>query len=432
MRSLSEVHHSIRQSAGLLCGAAALLATVLLTGCAPERDTEPTLRFMTDSVGRQLEITRGMVAEFEEEHGVRVEFRVGPESATERLSQYLRSFAARSRDIDVYQIDVIWPGILADHLLDLSDTVDVEDFFAPMIENNTVADRLVAVPFYADAGLLYYRTDLLEKYDYDGPPRTWDELEEMARAIQQGEREDGNSSFWGYVFQGAAYEGLTCNALEWQVSEGGGVIVSPDGVAELNTEGARRAFSRVAGWIGTISPRGATTYQEEEARTIFQSGNAAFMRNWPYAYQLGEAEDSRIRGRFAVTELPAGEARTASALGGWSLGVSAYSRHPELAKEFVAFLSTHEAQHERALRGGYFATRPGVYGDPALTEVLPWYDEMREVLENTAARPSAATGRRYNEVSGIYYQAVHRIISGQADPMEELADAQRRIGRIIR
>ncbi len=402
------------------------------TGCGREEETEPVLRFMTDSVGRQLEITREMAAEFEEEHGVRVEFRIGPESATERLSQYLRSFSARSSDLDVYQIDVIWPGILAQHLEDLSGAVEAEDFFTPMIENNVVDGRLVAVPFYADAGLLYYRTDLLEKYGFDGPPGTWDELTEMALAIQQGEREEGNSSFWGYVFQGAAYEGLTCNALEWQAAEGGGAIVSSAGEVEVNTDGARRAFARAAAWLGQISPRGVTTYQEEEARTVFQSGNAAFMRNWPYAYQLGEAEDSPIRGLFSVARLPDGEAKSVSTLGGWGLAVSSYSRHPELAREFVAFLSTRAAQRERAVRGGYFATRPDVYGDTELEEVLPWYDEMQEVFENAVARPSSVTGRRYNEVSGIYYQAVHRIISGQAEPEAELSDAQQRIERIVR
>lgn len=410
-----------------------ILGVILTTGCKSDADRPPVIRFMTDSVGRQLEITREMAREFEEQHGVTVEFRIGPESATERLSQYLRSFAASSPDLDVYQIDVIWPGVLAEHLIDLSDVVDEDDFFAPMIENNTVEGRLVAVPFYADAGLLYYRTDLLEKHGYEAPPQTWDELEEMALAIQEAERAEGNRSFHGFVFQGSAYEGLTCNALEWQAAEGGGTILTPEGQVELNTEGARRAFERAARWLGTITPRGVTTYQEEEARTVFQSGNAAFMRNWPYAYQLGQAEDSPIRGRFAVTQLPAGEGGRASTLGGWSLAVSEYSRRPELAKEFVAFLSTREAQRQRAVRGGYFATRPDVYGDPEITAEIPWYDEMRPVFENAVPRPSTVSKRLYNEISGIYFQAVHRIISGTGEDVEErLEEAQARVERIFR
>ena len=247
-----------------------------------------------------------------------------PQSATDNLAQILQFAGAQSGELDVYQIDVIWPGILASHAADLNEYIPAEEIdthFPAIVQNNTVEGKLVALPWYTDAGLLYYRTDLLEKYGYDGP--TWDELEEMAMAIQEGERGEGNDSFWGFVWQGNNYEGLTCDALEWQVTEGGGQIIEPDGTITVNNPACAAALERAAGWVDTISPPGVTSYQEEDARGVWQSGNAAFMRNWPYAFSLGNSDDSPIAGQFDVTTLPQGAGdRSAATLGGWQLMVS--------------------------------------------------------------------------------------------------------------
>lgn len=411
----------------------AWLALLLLFSCGggeSQEDPQATITFVTDSVGRQLEITREMAREFEEDTGIGVEFLIGPNSATERLAEYQKYFRARSSEIDVYQIDVIWPGLLAPHLLDLSDVIDGSSHFPAMIENSTVNGRLVCVPFYADAGLLYYRTDLLEKYGYDGPPESMDELEEMARTIMDGEVQAGEEVFYGYVFQGAAYEGLTCNALEWQAGAGGGTVLTPDGEVVLNNNATRGVFGQVASWIGDIAPRGAMTYMEEESRQIFQSGRAAFMRNWPYAYSLGQEEGSPIRGKFDIAALPGSE-RDASALGGWNLGVSKYSEHPDAAKRFAAFLSTREAQRRRAIEGGYFATRPELYDDPDIDDQIAYYGDMKDVFLNAVARPSAPAGQHYNEISATYYNAVHGILAGEAEPAEALSEAEEKIRGIL-
>ncbi|MCB0111923.1 MAG: extracellular solute-binding protein, partial [Caldilineaceae bacterium] len=246
------------------------------------------------------------VAYCEEQTGITIDVQNGPESATDRLALYLQFFGAGSGDIDLMQIDVIWPGILAEHLIDLRPYLSDEQYnsyFQAIVENNTVDGALVGIPWFTDAGLLYYRSDLLEKYGFDGPPETWAELEEMATTIQEGERAD-NSDFWGFVWQGAAYEGLTCDALEWQYSWNGGTIVEPDGTISINNENAAAAFDMAAGWVDNISPPGVVSYMEEDARGVWQGGNAAFMRNWPYAYALGNAEDSVIKDSFGVVPLP--------------------------------------------------------------------------------------------------------------------------------
>ncbi len=254
--------------------------------------------------------------------------------------------------------------------------------------NNTVDGALVGLPWFTDGGLLYYRSDLLEKYGFDGPPATWAELEEMAQTIQDGERADGNQDFWGYVWQGKAYEGLTCDALEWVYSSGGGTIISPEKVITIDNEAAAAVLNAAASWVGTISPPGVTGFQEEEARAVWQGGNAAFMRNWPYAYSLGQADDSAIQGLFDVTSLPGAEAgQSAATLGGWQLAVSKYSSNPESAAKFVLWIGSKEQQKARALNLSLLPTIPALYEDAEIVDVVPFMSKLLPVFTNAVAVP---------------------------------------------
>lgn len=351
-----------------------------------------------------------------EQTGLEVEVINGPQSATDRIAQYLQFFGAQSSDVDVLMIDVIWPGILAEHLIDLSPYVENKDaYFKRIIDNNTVDGALVGIPWFTDAGLLYYRTDLLEKYGYSAPPATWTELEEMATKIQEGERA-ANPDFWGFVWQGNAYEGLTCDALEWQVSNGGGEIVEADGTISINNEFAAAAFDRAASWVNTISPPGVVSYQEEDARGVWQAGNAAFMRNWPYAYSLGNAEDSVIKDKLAVVPLPKGDgpdARNADTLGGWQMAVSKYSENPEAAAKFAACIAGAEAQKLLALGDSKLPTIGSLYQDEEILAKNPFFSQLFDVFNGGAvARPSTVTSDKYNEVSTIYFTEVNKVLTG--------------------
>jgi trehalose/maltose transport system substrate-binding protein len=369
-----------------------------------------------------------LIASFEEQTGIDVEVVAAPESATDNLAQQLQFLGAGSADIDVYQIDVIWPGIMAEHAADLNEYIpqeEVDAHFPAIVENNTVDSKLVALPWFTDAGLFYYRTDLLEKYGYDGPPATWDEMEEMATTIQEGERGEGKDDFWGYVWQGNNYEGLTCDALEWQVTEGGGNIIEPDGTITINNPAAAAAFDRAAGWVDTISPPGVTTYQEEDARGVWQTGNAAFMRNWPYAYSLGNADDSAIKGLFEATTLPQGAGdRSAATLGGWQLMVSAYSENPEAASMFVRYVAGREGQQARALANSMLPTIAGLYSDAEVLGAQPFMGSLFDVFTQAVARPSTVTGELYNEVSAAYFNSVHSILTGEASSADALLDLE--------
>ncbi|HEV2127700.1 MAG TPA: extracellular solute-binding protein, partial [Thermomicrobiales bacterium] len=243
--------------------------------------------YVGGSEGPNTPFEQALFERFNEITGAQATLVQGAESATDRLQFYLQTFAAQAGDIDAAQIDVIWPGILSSHAVDLSDNMPDGDFFERIVENNTVNDILVGIPMFTDAGILYSRTDLLEEYGFEGPPETWDQLEEMAQTIMEGEITE-TPEFTGFVWQGNAYEGLTCDALEWQYSHEGGRIIDPQTLeVELNNESAITAFERAAGWVGNISPEAVTGYMEEDARAVWQGGSAAFMRNWPYAYSLG-------------------------------------------------------------------------------------------------------------------------------------------------
>ncbi len=359
---------------------------------------------------------------FEEQNpDIDVEIIQGPESATDLLGTYLQTFEAQSDEIDVLNIDVIWPGDLAEHLIDMyeygaQDVVDAH--FPAIVENNTRDGRLVGIPFYTDAGLLYYRTDLLEKYGYDGPPATWTELEEMAQTIQDGEQGEGNQDFTGFVWQGNAYEGLTCDALEWIKSYGGGEIVSPEGEITINNPQAVEALETAAGWVGNISPEGVTAFQEEEARAIWHAGNAAFMRNWPYAYSRSQSveDDSQVVDKFGIGPLPAGpDGSPAATLGGWQIAVSKYSAHPEEAARFALFLTSEEGQKINALNDSLLPTIESLYSDEEILANTPFFADLFDVFTNAVARPSTITAPNYNQTSVAFFNAVHGVLTGETD-----------------
>ncbi|WP_367356596.1 ABC transporter substrate-binding protein, partial [Mesotoga sp.] len=313
-----------------------VLLTLMVALFALVAVSETVITVAAGAVGQELELTKKAAEKYMEIHpDVTVRVLDTPDMVQDRLGLYLQFLEARSPEIDVYQVDVIWPGDLAQHFVDLyehnADKV-VSMHFPAIVENNTVDGKLVAIPWFTDAGLLYYRTDLLEKYGLN-PPTTWDELEEAAKIIQEGERKT-NPDFWGFVWQGNAYEGLTCDALEWLASNDAGTIISPDKKITIANANAVEILEKAAGWVGTISPRGVLTFAEEDARAVWQTGNAAFMRNWPYAYSLSKGEDSAVAGKFDVSPLPAGKSGNGAAtLGGWQLSVSKYSKNPEIAAD---------------------------------------------------------------------------------------------------
>jgi trehalose/maltose transport system substrate-binding protein len=382
------------------------------------------LSIVSGDSGTGIAFLRAQLDRFEAASGHKVNIVPMPASTSDQFGQYRLWLAAGNTDIDVYSTDVIWAPQLADHFVDLTEATkdSVGDYFPSIIQSQTANGKLVALPSFTDAPALFYRTDLLEKYN-QSVPNTWAEMEAAAKVIQDGERAAGNADFWGFVFQGNAYEGLTCNALEWVVSNGGGQIIEPDGTISINNEKAAAAIDQAAGWVGTISPQGVLAYTEEESRGVFQIGNAAFHRNWPYAYALGNGADSPIKDKIGVATLPTGDAegaRSAATLGGWNLAVSNYSDEKEASIELVKFLSSAEEQKERAIDQGGLPTRIAIYDDADVAAAQPIIPKWKDVFLNAVPRPSAPAGSKYNEVSSKFWSAVHNTLSGNGSAAENL------------
>lgn len=413
-------------------GLIALAAPLLLGTSAASGET---IAISCGAVGQELEICKTGVAAWTEQTGHEVNLISTPNSSSNRLALYQQLLAAGASDIDVLQIDIVWPGILSTHLIDLKSHLNdaTEEHFDALIENNTVDGKLVAMPWFTDAGLLYYRKDLLEKYE-EQPPQTWKALTATALKIQQAEREAGNDKFWGFVWQGRAYEGLTCDALEWVVSYNGGTIVESDGRISINNPQAVEALEMASSWIGAISPEGVLNYAEEESRGVFETGNALFMRNWPYAWSLAQSPDSPIRGKVGVSALPKGgdDGRHAATLGGWQLSVSRYSKNPEIAADLVKYLTSKEEQKRRAIKGAYNPTIASLYENEEVLEANPFFGELYEVFVNAVPRPSTVTGNQYNQVSREFWEAVHAVLSGQIGAEESLAELESKLQRLSR
>ncbi|PRA47360.1 ABC transporter substrate-binding protein [Brucella pituitosa] len=400
-----------------------VLAACAAFGLATTFAQADEISIAANSTGNNIKFLQDQISKFEKDTGHKVNIVAMPSSSSEQFSQYRLWLAAGNADIDVYQTDIVWAPQLSDQFVDLKEaTKDVTGtHFPSIIASQTVNGKLVALPFYTDAPALFYRKDLLEKYS-KSVPKTWEEMTTTAKEIMDKERADGKADLWGFVFQGNAYEGLTCNALEWVKSSGGGQIVEADGTISVNNEQAAAALDRAKGWINSISPQGVLAYQEEESRGVWQTGNAVFMRNWPYAYALGNNDDSAVKGKFDVAPLPAsaeGEAPS-SALGGWNLAVSKYSTKQDAAVALVKYLASPEVQKVQALEISRLPTIEALYDDQEIVTAQPFMANWKPIFQNAVPRPSAATKVKYNEVSAKFWNAVHKTLSGNGTAAENL------------
>jgi multiple sugar transport system substrate-binding protein len=372
---------------------------------------------------------RRLLDRFEKEHpGVTVRDETLPSSTDEQHQFYVINLEGGSRDFDVLSMDVIWVPEFAraGWLTDLSGMLpesERDEFFPGPMKAATFEGSVYAIPWYIDAGVLYYRKDLLDKYGFR-PPTTWDELVRIAQYITK--RETG---LYGFIWQGKQYEGLVCDALEYFWGNGGRVL--EDGRVVIDSAQNVHALGFMRDLIARygVTPPLVTTATEEPTRHIFGSGRAVFMRNWPYAWNIFDQPGSVVKGKVGVAPLPSFPPNPpVSTLGGWQLGINRYAPHPRLAKELVQFLTSPSAQKTLALTIGYKPTRMSLYQDRVLMKAQPFIAGLYDIFMKATPRPVTPY---YMMITQVMQSEFSAAISGMKSPENALKSAQAQIEHIV-
>lgn len=361
---------------------------------------------------------------------------IGPHSSTEYHDLLTQKLKNRDTSVDVFFMDVIWPSefAAAGWALPINNRFpkNEQDLFLPgTIQAASTHGKIVGLPGWIDSGMLYYRSDLLEKYGLK-PPRTWPELLQQARMILKGEKK-ANPGLRGYSGQFKQYEGLVCDMLEF-IAGNRGQLISDDGTSSsLNTPPTLSAIRFVRDEIiqGLATPA-ALTYQEPESLAVFTQGKAIFHRNWPYAWQVSNNPlRSKVAGLVGVTKLPSFPGgQSASALGGWLYGISAYSKHPDEAWLFISFMTSFETQKFFAIRASLAPARKALYSDSEVLKVNPQFSDQFTVFKTAIPRPRTPV---YPAVSNILQRFFSRAISSPSINLgAEAASADQQINRLLR
>jgi multiple sugar transport system substrate-binding protein len=359
---------------------------------------------LEDNTGAWTEI----IARFESAHpGVNVEYIPGPSSTDERQNMYIRSFLGGD-PFEIVMMDVVWTAKFAENgwiePLDNDFSAEELDAFVPStLEAGRYRGSLYRIPLRGDVGMLYYRKDLVQM-----PPKTWKELEQICEASPAGKE--------CILFQGMQYEGLTCDFLEYLWGAGGEVI-GKDGKVHIGSEPAVEALGFMRSLIDKgYAPRSVLTYQEHHSLSGFMQKKALFMRNWPYAWRVLNAEDSPLRGKVGIVPFVYKEGHaSAGTLGGWGFGVASGAKHKEDVLAFIRSATSEEAQKLLVKRRGIVPSRTSLFSDPEVLENNPQFPKVYEALLLSRARPVHPD---YPRISDTIQKQVSAVLSGVRTPRE--------------
>jgi len=369
-----------------------------------------------DTSGAQVESVKQFNAKFKAQ-GLSAKLLEFPTSADEQRNQFVQREEAKSPECDVFLSDVIWTAEFAQQkwLLDMTDYVNERkaDFIPSTLETIHFDNKYFGVPQASDAALMYYRTDKVS-----GVPDTWQALYTEAKA--KG----------GIVYQGASYEGLTCDFLELAFAAGGKVLSDDGKKSAINSPQNLKALQfMVDGVKSGAAPKAVTTFMEEESRRSFESGKPAFMRNWSYAYALGNAKGSKVKNKFAVAPFPTFEGGTKAAiLGGHNLVISAYSKNPTGAVQLIDFLTSEQIEAQDAIKYSLTPVLNATYDDPEVKKAMPFAAELKQAVTQAHARPVTPV---YPQVSQAIYKNVNAALAGQTSPQDALKKADSQINSAL-
>ena len=355
------------------------------------------------------------VEEFNYQHSdIELEIIEGPNATNQVEDLYTSSFLLGNSPYDLVFMDIVWVSkfAAAGWLRSLSNRlskVELAAFLEGDINGGIYQGGLYRIPIRSDGGILYYRSDLLEKTGYK-PPDTFEELINISRVLQEKKL-----AKWGYLWTGKQYEGLS--AMFMEVLNGYGAFwINPHTLeVGLDNPKAIEAVNFLRSTLDNrISPMGVTTYAEEEVRRLFQTGNAVFMRNWPYAFELLSDSSSPIVGKFKIKPMVhANNYFSGSSLGGWGLGITKNSQHPDAAWEVIKFFSSEEVQRRFILATGYVPSRRSLFNDPKILAKFSYYPELLNVIENSILRPPIP---QYAQASDILQRYLSAAITNQLTP----------------
>jgi len=356
--------------------------------------------------------------------GVHVVWHNGPSDASSLITLYDNTLRARSGSFDVLDIDVVWPAQFASNgwTVDLTSRWPASDranYLQGPVKSCTYNGQIVAAPLRTDLGILYYRTDIVST-----PPATFDDLTSMAKS-------SASKAKIGYAWQGAQYEGLVCDFVEVLGGYGGAVLDPANSKSvTVNSPQGVQALTEMVSWVGTISPISITTYNEEACRQAFQNSDAIFMRNWPYAYALGNASGSKVAGKFGIQAIPYGGSGTVghSCVGGWNMAINAFSKNPDASWSFIKYMLGSDAQKQLAIKASFTPTLNSVYSDAQVQSAQPLFTKLQPILQNSLPRPVSPV---YTDLSNIIQAHVHQALTKAASPADALSALQSELQALV-
>jgi multiple sugar transport system substrate-binding protein len=382
---------------------------------APQKDISVTWSFGKDATGVNVKLAKM----FEDKNpGIKINIMELPQKSDAQHNDYVTKLSSKDTSIDIMNIDIIWPPEFgaSQWLEPMNDYFTKEELAKLLpgpVQGNTYNGKLYGIPFYTDAGLLYYRKDILDEAGVK-PPKTIVELNNLAKTLK-----GKGGTEYGMVYQANQYEGLVCNVLEYFWGNGGDVLGADNKVVidSPNNQEALKLFANMT--QSDLVPKGISTYIEADSLAVFTEGKSVFMRNWPYAWANSQAEGSKIKGKVGIIPMPVGPSGTSSAatLGGWNLGINVNisKEKKEAAVKFVKYLASDEAQKFSAINSGRIPIVKSVFKDADVLKVNPHFEAFYDVFINAKPRPVSPI---YPQISDVIQIQTHKAITG-AQPVEQ-------------
>ncbi|WP_124728034.1 ABC transporter substrate-binding protein [Staphylospora marina] len=411
------------------------LAMVLTTAACSSSSTEEGKNEgpVTITFARGKDVTEGtkkLIEAFEKAHpNIKVKVKEMPADTGQNHDQLVTMLSSQSSEIDVFDLDVIWPAEFAkagylqplDRYIE-SDGVDLSKYIQGALNAGKVDGQQFAMPRFIDAGILFYRKDLVQT-----PPKTWDELVKMAKE----NKGQGDTKF-GYLMQAKQYEGLVCNFIEFIGAYGGRILDENGNVVINSPETVKGLKKMIEVTTSDFVPSNISTFTELESHTAFIEGQSVFIRNWPYQYALAQdPKQSKIVDKVGVAPLPSGDKGSAAALGGWMMGINKYSKHKKEAWEFVKFATGMEGQKLTAIHGGSGPTLLPVYDDEDVKKANPLFADKNFVDGISAAIPRPVSPV-YPEISDVIQIEVSKAVTGKQSAEDTVKNIESKLKEIIK